>query len=165
MPGGFRILCHNCNMAIQHFDSIEDLHQKILDWQITPSMPILRSSRQVRKNYRMKLRFTALSHYGDTCTCCGEDFPWFLTLDHPDGGGKEHRFKLTGATHGGGHFHLALKNAGYPPGLRILCADCNLAVAYFGNDIDALRAAIVREHILAASDPNGWSNTEPVCRT
>jgi len=58
---------------------------------------------------------------GYVCACCGEDTPEFMTLDHIDGGGIAHRRVL-----GRGYsFYVRLAEQGFPPGLRVLCYNCN----------------------------------------
>jgi hypothetical protein len=44
----------------------------------------------------------------------------FLTIDHINGGGSQHRKKI-----GHGHFYLWLYNHGYPDGYQVLCMNCN----------------------------------------
>src|SRR5262245_1011409 len=85
--------------------------------------------RAKRRAYQARLRLAALSHYsgGDVrCACCGEKELVFLVLDHIEGDGKAHRSRL--GTYGGGlMFYLTLRKEGYPPGLRVLCYNCNVA--------------------------------------
>lgn len=80
---------------------------------------------------RRKNRLTALQHYsnGDpACVCCGEQRLPFLALDHIEGGGNKHR-KEVGR---GGTFFVWLARAGYPPGYRVLCHNCNWAMGVYG---------------------------------
>ena len=79
-----------------------------------------------------RLRIAALVAYGGEpprCACCGEWRVEFLTLDHSDRRGAEHRRELRAA-------HLNIwewcRREGYPAdrGLRVLCANCNTATAY-----------------------------------
>jgi hypothetical protein len=75
-----------------------------------------------------KLRVETFNHYGNHCACCGEDRWEFLTLDHIENNGAQHRLELMGASRGGGMFYSRLKKLGYPDcGLQTLCANCNLA--------------------------------------
>ena len=80
---------------------------------------------------RARLRYRVLSHYSSgapACACCGESHLEFLSLDHIDGGGNLHR-KAVG---GGSHFYLHLQREGFPPGYRVPCHNCNLAMGYYG---------------------------------
>jgi hypothetical protein len=72
------------------------------------------------------LKTGAIEAYGGCCACCGERSMDFLCIDHIDGGGTQHR-KLIGK----GSTYRVLKNAKYPPGYRVLCANCNLAWGLF----------------------------------
>lgn len=67
------------------------------------------------------------AHYGGDpprCACCGETEPAFLTLDHTNGGGGEHR-KQAGSK-GPGVFYWLIKN-GFPDGYAVLCWNCHMA--------------------------------------
>ncbi|HEX5187377.1 MAG TPA: hypothetical protein VFV86_10860 [Nitrososphaeraceae archaeon] len=63
--------------------------------------------------------------YGKTCECCGEDNLEFLTCDHVDGGGNQHRqeksqkkiFEEILESYGDGRF-------------RVLCMNCNWATRF-----------------------------------
>ncbi len=61
------------------------------------------------------------------CACCGASGLPFLTLDHIDNGGKAHRRQYKG--HQG--LYRALARLGFPPGIRVLCFNCNLARAAY----------------------------------
>lgn len=70
------------------------------------------------------LKLAALNAYGGpTCSCCGEGTVAFLTLDHVNNDGGQHR-KITGAGTG---FYNWLRKHAYPAdvGLRVLCFNCN----------------------------------------
>lgn len=57
--------------------------------------------------------------YGGRCACCGETEIEFLSLDHTDGGGYQHRRAR------GNKIYGDLKAAGWPQdGYRILCMNC-----------------------------------------
>lgn len=68
-----------------------------------------------------KLKDEAFQHYGGyICVCCGELTPQFLSIDHIDGGGHQHRKSI-----GNGHFYRWLRDNHYPEGFQILCMNCN----------------------------------------
>ena len=66
---------------------------------------------------------------GYKCACCGEADPEFLTLDHSDGNGGDHRRSRSTTGNnwgwGGHHLYLLLKQKGFPPGFQVLCMNCN----------------------------------------
>jgi len=78
-----------------------------------------------------KLKDELFSAYGGyICSCCGETEPMFLTIDHEDGNGADHRRSMTAKGRNyrdatGYKTYRWLKNNGYPPGFRVLCANCN----------------------------------------
>jgi hypothetical protein len=77
-----------------------------------------------QREFRRRTRLDVLEHYGGSppsCACCGETIRQFLTLDHINGGGNNHRREMGGAT----ELYLWLKRRGYPEGFRVLCFNCN----------------------------------------
>ena len=63
-----------------------------------------------------------LAYGGPRCVCCGETEACFLSLDHINNDGATQR-KIHGS---GGRSYSWLKTHKYPPGLRVLCFNCNL---------------------------------------
>lgn len=61
---------------------------------------------------------------GAVCKCCGETGFEFLTIDHIDGRGAEHRKEIGGTSR---NICAWLKRNGFPPGFQILCYNCNIA--------------------------------------
>lgn len=95
----------------------------------------------VAKARRQRVKLAAFNAYGGAkCSCCGEKHVEFLTIDHVDGGGAEHRRTLaselgwkassTGMT--GYHFYSWLAKQGFPPGFQVLCFNCNFSLGHFG---------------------------------
>ena len=80
------------------------------------------------------LRAEALVRYGGQCVLCGETEPVFLTIDHINGGGNQHR-RSVGRNFGSGGFIRWLRRQGWPEGYRTLCFNCNI-----GGEIRARRA-------------------------
>lgn len=73
----------------------------------------------------------ALSHYGGpVCKCCGEDNIFFLTLDHVNNDGAEHRRETGGKS--GKNLAWWLKKHNYPSGFQVLCFNCNCGRARNG---------------------------------
>ena len=67
-----------------------------------------------------------LAHYGRMCACCGESEPVFLTIDHKDNDGSQHR-KETGR-----NTYMVLvrehrKTGIWPENFQILCYNCNIS--------------------------------------
>jgi hypothetical protein len=83
--------------------------------------------------YHLKLKMECFVHYGNgraACVCCGENAFEFLCLDHIGGGGKKHLREI-GRT-SGSDLYRYLRKMGYPPGLRVLCHNCNMSLGFFG---------------------------------
>ena len=74
---------------------------------------------------RQRLKLETLARYGGYCACCGETEPTFLTIDHIDGNGRQHR-RETG-TESGADFYWWLRRNNYPAGFQVLCWNCNCA--------------------------------------
>lgn len=76
---------------------------------------------------RAKVRDEVFQAYGGfRCVCCGEDEPIFLTIDHINNDGNEHRKELaTKIGKGGTAFFDWLRRNKFPPGFQVLCRNCN----------------------------------------
>ncbi len=59
-------------------------------------------------------------HYGARCICCGEDTLLFLTIDHKNNDGAEHRRQMKQAT-----LYEAVVKMGFPDSFQIMCLNCN----------------------------------------
>lgn len=92
-----------------------------------------------KKQNRVALKIETISQYGGLCACCGEKKIEFLTIDHIDGNGAEHR-KSIGLDYGsdektvaGHNFYRWLKNNNYPKdNYQVLCFNCNYAKHVYG---------------------------------
>ncbi len=76
-----------------------------------------------------KLRLMVMNHYCNgeiKCSCCGESRYEFLTLDHLNGDGSEHRKIVKGSM-----YRWIIKN-NYPPTFQILCQNCNFSKGIYG---------------------------------
>lgn len=80
-----------------------------------------------RKKNRIKNRSIVYAHYGDSCTCCGENKFEFLSIDHINGGGSKHRKEL-----GGYVPHTWIIKNNFPDNLRLLCMNCNCSLGRYG---------------------------------
>lgn len=82
-----------------------------------------------RKKHRSKLKRDLIAHYGGICNCCGEARSEFMTIDHVQNNGAEHR-KILGGT---GALYGWLRKHDFPQeGFQLLCFNCNHAKAMFG---------------------------------
>jgi hypothetical protein len=79
------------------------------------------------KKYTQQIKKEIFEHYGKFCVCCGENDIAFLTLDHINNDGKQHREEL-----GAGDFYKKIRRAGFPEGLQTMCWNCNQAKRIYG---------------------------------
>lgn len=77
---------------------------------------------------RAALRIQVLRHYSADdpyCACCGEDALEFLSVDHIDGGGTQHKKKVR-------HVYKWIRDNDFPEGFRVLCHNCNQSLGAYG---------------------------------
>jgi hypothetical protein len=87
--------------------------------------------KQRLREWRDGLIVDAMNAYGGCfCRCCGMTEFEFLTLDHVDGGGNQHRKELRKRKTT--DIYTWAKKNGYPPGFQVLCMNCNWARGKFG---------------------------------
>jgi hypothetical protein len=76
--------------------------------------------RDYRNAARRRWRDEVLGHYGGKCSCCGETEPFFLTIDHIEDNGSQHR-RMVGCA----DMWKWLYYNRFPEGFRLLCCNCN----------------------------------------
>jgi hypothetical protein len=74
------------------------------------------------------LRVEVLNRYGGRCACCGESQYEFLSIDHINNDGAEHRREVGR----GASICRWLKKNNYPAGFQVLCMNCNCAKGWYG---------------------------------
>jgi len=89
------------------------------------------------KAYHERTKVACFEAYGGVrCACCGVEHLVFLSIDHINGGGNQHRNQLRqGGYFGGGggwRMYKHLQREGYPAGYRVLCFNCNQAFSVLG---------------------------------
>lgn len=75
-----------------------------------------RRSKEQRDNAKEQV----FSYYVSVCNCCGESEKKFLSVDHTEGKGRQHR-----ATMGTQTINVWLVNNEFPEGFQVLCYNCN----------------------------------------
>jgi len=122
ISSAYQILCYNCNCAKRDFGVCPHNKKEYEERVIIP-----RINRKGGKWYQnIKLRVT--EKMGGRCECCGEDNPYFLTVEHENGDGREERKKL-GGTKGVLKKIDKLDNT---IGYKLLCYNCNCALGHHG---------------------------------
>ena len=76
--------------------------------------------REINHRYQKKLKRQVVDAYSGKCACCGVSELSFLTIDHVNNDGKEHRKTFTR------NFYLLLIKDGFPGGFQVLCFNCNM---------------------------------------
>lgn len=74
------------------------------------------------------LRKEVLNAMGGKCVCCGADRLEFLSVDHINNDGSNHRKEIGGAK----AIYRWLKKNNYPEGFQVLCMNCNCAKSWYG---------------------------------
>jgi hypothetical protein len=73
-----------------------------------------------RKSFRDNLKQRIINEYGGKCACCGEAEPMFLSIDHINNNGAEHRREI------GSKIYNWLEKYNYPKdNFQLLCFNCN----------------------------------------
>lgn len=112
------------NPAAQGMTSCEACRARETSYEKRAHSSIQYNARQVRKYLRMRV-FNAYG--GAACACCGDDHYEFLTIDHVQGNGAEHRRSI-----GNVDIYRWLERNSYPAGFRVLCMNCNYALGKHG---------------------------------
>jgi hypothetical protein len=92
-------------------------------------------ARRRDRGYTLKLKTEVIDALGGKCACCGESHIAFLSVDHINNDGAEHKRKLfNGKTIGGSStVYRDIRKQGYPRDkFQVLCFNCNCAKAYSG---------------------------------
>lgn len=117
----YRLLCHNCNSAHGYYGYCP--HSGVC---------LVRNYKNARSFYehkrRVRARLLVIENYGGECSCCGEDYYEFLTIDHSDNSGKQHREEI-----GINTIYFWLVRNHFPNDrFRLLCHNCNYSMAHNG---------------------------------
>jgi len=84
------------------------------------------------KQRYQEIKKIVIEHYGGKCQCpgCQEDRLPFLTIDHKNGDGAEHRRKIPAARK---RIYAWLLKENFPDDFQILCWNCNCAKSTDGH--------------------------------
>jgi hypothetical protein len=78
------------------------------------------------KKYHTRVKLEVFQYYsGGTpvCKCCGESNMAFLSIDHINGRGTQHRKEIR--IQSGIRFYFWLRRNNFPLGYQVLCHNCN----------------------------------------
>lgn len=88
--------------------------------------------KDLRRTNRQRYRSMVLAHYGEQCVCCSESNVAFLTVDHINDDGADHRRSL-GKNAGSLQVWRWIVQHGFPDHFQILCWNCNAAKHIYGS--------------------------------
>jgi len=131
-----RNVCHACQnewMRQYYRKNREVLRakEKIRTKKRRQDIKYVESERVRGRQYLADLRHNTIMAYGGyKCNCCGETEPLFLTIDHINNDGANHRRAVKKSSPGNGKggstaVYKWLRDNGYPKGFQILCMNCN----------------------------------------
>ena len=128
---GLSTQCKKCidvvNLARYHSKTKFDQEYKARQKErakISHAKNIHKHRAQAKANHRRE-REECFEVYGKICACCGESRYEFLSIDHINGGGRQHRKTVTKTCRW-------LVKQGFPKGYRVLCHNCNQALGFYG---------------------------------
>lgn len=76
-----------------------------------------------KKIHNAKYKQMVIDAYGGRCSCCGEDNPAFLSIDHIENDGNKHR--QTGVGCGNKFYQWLIRNNFPKDNYQLLCFNCN----------------------------------------
>jgi ribosome-associated translation inhibitor RaiA len=123
-PSGYRVLCMNCNSALGLRGHCP--HGVLPDGQKSRLEQSQSYGAVYMRKRRQKLKHDVLVYYSGglpACSCCGEKHDEFLSIDHINDDGADHR-RMIG---GWGTIYRWLINNDFPSGFQVLCMNCNFA--------------------------------------
>lgn len=131
-----RVREKNREWQIANSDRTKAAHQRWL--QRNPGMAKERTAKWRAENRERalaaqrlsgrKLKDAAYAAYGGyRCGCCGETMEAFLSLDHTNNDGADHRRTMDRRK-----IYKWLAQNGYPSGFQVLCMNCNFGKARNG---------------------------------
>lgn len=97
--------------------------RKTREWYAQPENRARQLARDREAARRLKDRVFQ-AYGGWQCACCKESEPRFLTIDHVNNDGAQHRRQM-GEKRGGRKFYEWLVTNGFPSGFQVLCMNCN----------------------------------------
>lgn len=84
------------------------------------------NTRCLNRYYRLKTN--VFNHYGNKCSCCGQQNINYLTLEHKNNDGASHKREVGS----GAQLYLDIINRNYPPEYTIYCYNCNCSKGHYG---------------------------------
>ena len=122
-PNNLRILCYNCNCRIdmqkKPLSAVCSDNCKYCGEQVYRGRACSACYQINKRNNYIDLKLSIFEHYGNCCCGCGEHNAEYLTIDHINNNGSEHRKEIRT------QIYPWLKRNNYPAEYQILCFNCN----------------------------------------
>lgn len=84
-----------------------------------------------RRAWHLERKRIVIERYGGKCACCGEANLAFLSIDHVNNDGAQHRRNIGHGKTSTRIYAWAMKND-YPDSLQVLCMNCNCGKQWNG---------------------------------
>ncbi len=121
--GKYRLLCWNCNTSISRYGYCPHKPRPI---ELTKDVVTLTARQAIKRRYAEKLKKETIIAYGGKCALCGESNQEFLSIDHINKDGAQHRRSLGYIGKDTTSFRSYLRRLGWPKdNYRLLCLNCN----------------------------------------
>ena len=119
----YRLLCWDCNIAISRYGCCPHKPSPI---KPTKDAGFVTARQVIKRRYTEKLKKETISAYGGKCALCGETIQEFLSIDHINKDGAQHRRSLGSIGKHTTSFRSYLRRLGWPKdNYRLLCMNCN----------------------------------------
>ena len=131
---GLSSRCQSCALAYnnQRYHEVVKHDPAIVEKRRQSGAAWYRShAEQGRENHRRNHRLAreqCIEAYGGRCACCGESRYEFMSIDHINGGGRQH----IATAEVGGKLARWLVRKEFPLGFRVLCHNCNQSLGHYG---------------------------------
>ncbi len=126
-----RVYCEACREYFKEHDRKRDADPERRKRKVEGNRALRESNpakyNRIAKYSLDRLRRKVYEAYGDKCVCCGESNPLFLTIDHINNDGAQHRRALNRRRRGSdtGAILRWARDNNYPDTLQLLCWNCN----------------------------------------
>lgn len=125
-------ICHRKKAAKYRADHADQIRKKTQEWRDANREKLAPKQSAKHRATRVALKTAAMAAYGGRCSCCGVDDLIFLTVDHVDENGADHRRQIFGDSKYTAKTYRWLRDNDYPVGFQILCFNCNFAKHWGG---------------------------------
>lgn len=113
--------CKSC-CSRDHKERYSKNKEQVLERQATYYQANKTKKKEWHRKHRANKKEQVYDNYGTACKCCGETDAAFLTIDHINNDGAEHRRSINAAS----IYDYIIKH-NFPDTFQVLCFNCNWA--------------------------------------